>query len=379
MTIALNGLGEIHMQDEEYLKMIHETSNLVAKEKSVSLSNAIIAYHETAPISNEVEFWHWLSKNYPKDLSSAKLIQQAALSKPRWLTTQIQGKGYEWDYMLLRRSDPFNIFSRFDAGTSPTQPGIDITESNILDSSIKATYQNKAYLSSNNPNLHNTPSDAIVVTNREKVAYAQRQGYTTEEYLDSDEIAKIRDSRFKQALNGKAVGNYSLKSIATSSAKAGAIAAVIGMTIETVNSYKAWKNGDITSDEYIKEIFKTGGHVGLTAGLTTAVTFPVNALLATVGASTLIAIPVAFVVSSTINEIIAPLFGNGEYKKYLAEAKYYQSLESLYGNLIDAINESASQCENFIKQMTLQRERHEQMKNFSMQMNNSLKKLYDSI
>ena len=364
---------------EEYVKMMNETGELISKEKSKSLANAMLAYHETVPISNEIEFWNWLGQNYPKDLSSTELIKQSALNKSRWLNTQLQGKGYEWDYMLLRRSDPLNILSRFDAGTSPTQPGIDITESNILDGSIKATYQNKAYLSSNNPNLHNTPSDAIVVTNREKVAYAQQQGYTTEEYLDSAEIAKIRDSRFKQALNGKAVGNYSLKTIAISSAKAGAIAAVIGMTIETVTSYKAWKNGGITSDEYMKGIFKTGGHVGLTAGLTTAVTFPVNALLATVGASTLIAIPVAFVVSSTINEIIAPLFGNGEYKKYLAEAKYYQSLESLYGNLIDAINESASQCENFIKQMTLQRERHDQMKNVSMQMNNSLKKLYDSI
>ena len=367
------------MREEDYLKMMNDTSHLISKEKAQSIGHALIAYNETVPISNNIEFWHWLGKNFPKDLSSPELIQQAALSKSRWLSTQLQGKGYEWDYMLLRRSDPFNIFSRFDAGISPTQPGIDITESDILSGSIKATYQNKAYLSSNNPDLHNTPKNAIVVTNQEKIVFAENQGYSTEEYLDSKKIAEIRDSRLKQAIKGDAIGTYSLKTIATVSAKAGAIAAVIGMTIETVSSYKAWKNGEITSDKYLTEIFKTGGHVGLTGGLTTAVTFQVNATLAALGASTIIAIPVAFVVSSAISKIIAPLFGRGEYKQHLAEAKYYQSLESFYWNLIDAINESTAQCEDFMKQMSLQHERHETMKNLSMQMNSQLKDLYNAI
>lgn len=367
------------MREKDYLKMMNDTSHLISKEKAQSISHALIAYNETVHLSNDIEFWRWLGKNFPKDLSSPELIQQAALSKSRWLSTQLQGKGYEWDYMLLRRSDPLNIFSRFDAGISPTQPGIDITEYNIFSGSIKATYQNKAYLSSNNPDLHNTPKNAIIVTNREKVAFAENQGYSTEEYLDSDKITEIRDSRFKQAIKGDAVGTYSLKNVATASAKAGVIATVIGMTVETVSSYKAWKNGEITSDEYLTEIFKTGGHVGLTSGLTTAVTFKVNATLAALGASTIIAIPIAFVVSSAISKIIAPFFGHGKYKQHLAEAKYYRSLENFYRNLIDAINESTAQCEDFMKQISLQRERHETMKNFSIQMNSQLKDLYNAI
>ena len=35
-------------------------------------------------------------------------------------------------------------------------------EKDYLSGSTKATYQNKAYLSKNDPNLHNTPKDAIV-------------------------------------------------------------------------------------------------------------------------------------------------------------------------------------------------------------------------
>ena len=162
------------MHEDEMLQMIDDTSKLVAEEKASHLGEAAAAYQKSTALTNDVEFWKWMGANYPKDMSSSTLIQQAASEKSRWLNTQLQGKGYEWDYMTMQRSNPTKLLSRFEAGDCPTQPGIDITEMNILDGSVTGTYQNKAYLSSNNPNLHNTPKDAIVVTNREKVAYAQK-------------------------------------------------------------------------------------------------------------------------------------------------------------------------------------------------------------
>ena len=71
------------MTAEEYLKMLNETSELISKEKRKSLANAVLAYHETVPISNEIEFWNWLGQNYPKDLSSTELIRRSALDKSR--------------------------------------------------------------------------------------------------------------------------------------------------------------------------------------------------------------------------------------------------------------------------------------------------------
>ena len=175
-------------QEKDYLEMIKDTSDLVAQEKAAQLGDLAAAFQSSEQLTNDVEFWRWMGANYPKNLSSGQLAQEMASTKARWLNTQLQGKGYEWDFMTSQRHDPTKLLSTFNAGDCPTQPGIDITEKDILSGSVKATYQNKAYLSKNNPNLHNTPKDAIVVTNQEKAAYAQKQGYQTEAYMDADEI-----------------------------------------------------------------------------------------------------------------------------------------------------------------------------------------------
>lgn len=365
--------------EEEYLNMLSDTTNLVAQEKAARLGDAATAFQSSGRLANDVEFWRWMGANYPKDLSSAQLIQQAANTKARWLNTQLQGKGYEWDFMALERSKPSNILSIFEAGDCPTQPGIDVTKIDVLSGSVKATYQNKAYSSNNNPNLHNTPKDAIVVTNQEKVKYAQRQGYKTEGYMDADEIQTIRDSRFKKAAEGKANTTYTLQSVAGASAKAGAVAAVIAMTTETVISYRAWKAGEISDEQYMKEVLKAGGDAGITAGATTAAMVPVQATIAAAGASTLIAIPIAIVFGAAINSVVAPCFGRGKYRQILGEAKYYQSLEDVYDDFMMAVERSVEQYTTYISQMQLQAQRHDQMRQISKKIDESLKDLYDSI
>lgn len=296
-------------QEKEYLEMIRDTSDLVAKEKAMQLGEMASAANESAKLANEVEFWKWMGANYPKDLSNTRLIQQASTEKARWLRTQLQGKGYEWDYMVSQRMKPSKILSAFEAGDCPTQPGIDITETNILDNSVQGTYQNKAYLSANNPNLHNTPKDAVVVTNKEKVAYAKQQGYVTEEYMDSDTITSVRESRFKKAASGKANTGYNLQNVAMASVKAGIVGAAVGITAETIASYRLWKSGELTDKEYFREVMKAGGEAGATAGLTSAVMVPVQAAITAAGASALLTIPVAFVFGTVINSIVAPCFG----------------------------------------------------------------------
>lgn len=365
-------------QEQEYLNMIADTTRLVAKEKASHLGNAAAAYRSSGQLANDVEFWKWMGANYPKDLSNADLIQQTALNKSRWLNTQLQGKGYEWDFMTLQRSKPSNVLSVFEAGDCPTQPGIDVSQMGF-DGTVKATYQNKAYLSSNNPDLRNTPHDAVVVTNKEKVAYAQKQGYKTQEFMDNDEIQAIRDSRFKQAEKGMAKTSYTLQNVAQTAIKAGAVSAVIGMTVETVVSYRVWKAGEMTDAQYAKEILKAGGDAGITGAATSVAMIPVQAAIAAAGASTLIAIPVAIVFSAAINAVVAPCFGRGKYREILNEAKYYQALEDVYDDFMLAVEQSANQYTAYIGQMQLQVQRYEAMKQVSRCMDKSLKELYDLI
>lgn len=366
-------------QEQEYIDMISDTTKLVAQEKASRLGDAAVAVQESGQLVNDVEFWRWMGANYPRDLSNTQLIQQAATTKPRWLNTQLQGKGYEWDFMTLQRGKPSNLLSVFEAGDCPTQPGIDVTETNVLTGSVKATYQNKAYLSTNNPNLYNTPKDAIVVTNQEKVKYAQKQGYQTEGYMDADEIQNIRDDRFERATDGKVSTNYNLKNVTAASAKAGVIGAVIGMTTETVVSYRAWKSGAISDEQYLKEVLKAGGDAGITGAATTAAMIPVQAAITTAGASSLIAIPIAIVFGTAINSVVAPCFGRGKYRQILSAAKYYQEIEDVYDDFILAVEHSASQYITYVNHMQLQVQQHKQMKQFSKQMNESLENLYNSI
>ena len=95
------------------------------------------------------------------------------------------------------------------------------------------------------------------MTNREKVDYARKQGYETEEYLDAETIRARREKRFEQAESGKIHPNYDWKQIASASLKAGVIGAVIGMTAETVASYQSWKAGEMTSGQYLVEVLKS--------------------------------------------------------------------------------------------------------------------------
>lgn len=366
-------------REQEYLDIINDTTKLVAQEKASHLGNVAAAFQNSSRLANDVEFWRWMGANYPKDLSNTQLIQQTANTKARWLNTQLQGKGYEWDFMALQRSKPSNLLSVFEAGDCPTQPGIDVTQTDILNKSVKATYQNKAYLSTNNPNLHNTPKDAIVVTNQEKVKYAQKQGYQTEGYMNADEIQTIRDGRFKRAADGKVSTTYNLQNVATASTKAGVIGAVIGMTTETVISYHAWKSGELSDEQYLKEVLKAGGDAGVTGAATTAAMIPVQAVITATGASSLIAIPITIVFGAAINTVVAPCFGRGKYRQILHEAKYYQAIEDMYDDFISAVENSANQYTAYVNQMQLQAQRHEQMKDFSKKMDKSLNNLYDLI
>ena len=362
-----------------YLKMMEDTKNAIVSEKTKNLSTAIIAASKSCDLANETQFWNWMGQNYPNNFGTASLARETAMQKSFWMNNAIQGKGYEWDFMTVKRADLSNILSRFDAGDCPTQPGIDITQSNMLTGDIEATYQNKAYLSTNNPDIHNTTKDAVVVTNREKVEFIKERGFKTEEYMDAEEIKRIRDDRIETALKGEASGTTSILSVAKTSIKAGAISAVVGMGIEAVSSYKAMKNGQISQQEYVREILKTGGQTGLVGAGTTAVMYGVNIQLAALGASSIIGIPVAFIVGSTLNSIIAPCFGRGKYQKYLNEAKYYKSIELAHKDLVYQITISANEYINYARLVKEQASRFQANKNYSDKMNNTLNSLYKSI
>ena len=218
-----------------------------------------------------------------------------------------------------------------------------------------------------------------VVTNTEKVNAVSKNGYKTEGFQNNNTIEKSTDNILQQIKDGKAHTSYNFKNVAGTMAKAGLIGCAIGIGTEAVSSYKLWKEKIISDEEYLKEILKSGGDAGVTAGISAGLMIPVSAYLTAAGASSVITLPVAFVLGGAVNKVVAPCFGRGEYKEILSKAKYYQNIENVYDDLVSSMEYASEQYYEFVSQMSKQNAIHQELKKTSMQMNIELKDLYDSI
>lgn len=372
------------LKEEEVLKMIDDTSKLVAKKNINVLAQGAVAAQSSNALANKVEFWKWMDRNYAgsgifsSNNSMQEYISQGA-GKEEWVVKQLQGKGYEWDWMAQQRNNIKNLFNRYDAGDVANRAASDVTEMNIF-TGKSTEYQMKAYTGKSNPHLKNTPTDMTVVTNAEKVSVVQKNGYeSVESYQDNQLIKKSTDSRLEEIKNGSAEPVYNFKNVGGTMAKAGLVGCVIGMGTEAVFSYKAWKKGQISDEEYLKEVLKAGGDAGVTAGITSGIMIPVTAAITVAGVSTVVTIPIAIVVGGIVNKVVAPCFGRGEYRKILSQAKYYQNLENVYDNLVISMENASNQYYNFISSMKNQHKVNNLMKEKSLELNIELKKLYDKI
>jgi hypothetical protein len=333
-----------NVPERELLAYFYDTAQLLSDERSELLSkssNGLLTSRIAGILTDDVEFWNWMGLNYPNALSTPALIAQNAEK----MRKTIQGKSYEWEFMLDCRKQLQNIFSRFDAGTNPTQPGIDITKTNI--SGDVEYYQLKAYTSNNKPDLSHTPKDAIVITGEENVLYAEGQGYSAHPYKNAIKISQDTDRRMREAATGRNTA-YTPLNVMGASLKAGAIGFAIGCSVESFFLYKEYKSGNISKDEYMKSIFAAGGESGVVAGVATCVMIPVNALITGAGLASPITIPISFFVCGTLQKFLAPIFKRGEYKQLLDEAKYYKNLSSLYEDLLVVAESAGDSFRNLV-------------------------------
>lgn len=374
----------VNISENEMIEMLNETSQLVVKNNTNQLASAAIAAQGSNTLSNNVEFWKWMGRNYSSSgifdssLSMQQYIAQGA-GKEAWMIKQLQGKGYEWDWMSVQRESAKNIINTYDAGDVVNRAASDITERSFF-SRNSSEYQMKAYTSNSNPHLKNTPKDMTVVTNAEKVDIIKRNGYkNVEEFQNTEMIKKSTNERLEQIKDGKAYTSYNLKNVAGTMAKAGLIGFAIGIGTEAVVSYRAWKQGHLSDEEYTKEILKSGGDAGITAGATAGVMIPIAASITAAGASTLLTIPVAFVVGGIVNKLVAPCFGRGEYREILSKAKYYQNIENVYYDLVDSMQYASEQYYDFVNHISQQNTIYKEFREHSMEINRELKDLYDSI
>ena len=375
--------SEIPVND--ILQMMDDTSKLLSEENRKVLVSTAASYLQDNALTEGVEFWKWMDQNYSSangHMFSSNSAMRDYISqgngKSEWVYKQLQGKGYEWDWMQKQRSNIKNLLKRYDAGTVSNQPGYDVLEHDFL-SGTDTRYQMKAYTGKSNPDLHNTDQSIKVVTNSEKAEVVANKGYQVEKYKDAVQIKKKTNQRMEEIKEGVAMPKYGIRNVACTMGKAGLIGAVVGVTTESVLSYKQWKTRAISDREYIAEILKSGGDAGITSAATAGIMIPITALVTAAGIAAPVTIPITFLVSAAVNKVVAPCFGHGKYKEILDKAKYYQSIESAYSAFINSAENASEQYVSYINQMRQQTGRHEQMKQISMGLNRELESIYDSI
>ena len=144
--------------------------------------------------------------------------------------------------MTAQRNNPLNIFKIYDAGDVANRAASDITEKNLLNGTT-LEYQLKSNISRQTPDLHNTPKDMTVVTHLEKVDAVKADGYNNvQSFQDTETIIKNKNKRLQQLKKGAAPSTYNFINVAGTMAKSGAIGCAIGVGIETIVSYKSWRD-----------------------------------------------------------------------------------------------------------------------------------------
>ena len=261
---------ELIISESEICSMLQDTAQFIADDKVSKFGSAVAAYRTSNAIAENVGFWDWMNQNYSgangrmfTSNTAMRNYVSSGQGKADWMYKQLQGKGYEWDWMHKQRHDIKKIFNCYDAGTVSNQPGFDVAQKNIL-SGQETKYQMKAYISKKNPDLHNTDTGIEVVTNAEKVDVVRQSGYQVEEFKNREQIIRDTDKRMGQIEKGNATPRFGLKNVGGAMAKAGAVGCIVGAGTETVVSYRRWKEGGLSNREYVLEILKAGGDAGIT-------------------------------------------------------------------------------------------------------------------
>ena len=192
---------------------------------------------------------------------------------------------------------------------------------------------------------------------------------TAPDGITSEPISKAKAVELQDHLQNGSYGKYRaaefIKGASAEIGKGALIGAAIGVTSETIASYQSYKSGNLSREEYVKEIIKAGAATAVTGAVTKGIMILLtNVVISVAGiavASSPIMIPVTFAVGAAVDKVIAPMFGRGEYKKLLLEAEYYCDIADMYTDLRYALEVSAQQFEAFVIDCQNQLETYERL------------------
>lgn len=321
---------------------------------------------------NNAEYWRWLTTNVVKEpivnniktqLNSATNIQNWIISrltegKEKYIRHLLETRGAEFDFVTNMQNDPIELLKGFFWRMATPQEdrlhGIDAIRRNIF-TGIEETHQIKAGLSESfkrvnlsqyikDPNenaleyLHknfkqNTPVDVVDVNENianwrnssrgvEKIVSRGDIHSNVRESFSDKDIANKAQNRFEQAKSGNAIPSVTFQSAFQEIGKGAITGAVIFVGISTITNYKAYRNGQITGNEFANNLVKDSAKGGLMGGSMAAINIPIQLAAKAIGVGMPVTIPVMIIVGYGLKKIIDPIFGEGDYREILNEMNY---------------------------------------------------------
>lgn len=130
-------MSNVDENKDEWLEVISNTAKLLANRQARVLETAVSSNAISDNLASNVEFWSWMNRNYSSAGGGMFASNQAmndyiksGSGKAMWMEKQLQGKGYEYDWVQKQRHNPLNIFKKYDLGDVSNQPAIDAVEKN---------------------------------------------------------------------------------------------------------------------------------------------------------------------------------------------------------------------------------------------------------
>jgi hypothetical protein len=246
------------------------------------------------------------------------------------LLVQMQGKGYEWDYAMNHRHSIRSLWEvvKLDPTGNSTAPGFVDSRADALRINRFTGKVDPLQMKSDvnvkgkvvDHWVERYPDDTVFVTSKEHSSYFNKNHPHAkhESFKSAKEIASDRDKRVKDLMKGN-VEQITVSSALKQIGKGAIIGSVVRVGIGALTSYKSYKYGHISGEEFRKNLLTDAAHGAISGGAFAACNLIVQKAALALGVGNPVVIPVMIVVGFGLEKLIAPAFGRGEYQEIVNE------------------------------------------------------------
>ncbi len=313
-------------------------------EKVAGVGGSKLIFNQGYKYVDNVEYWKWMKNSYPKVFNEG--LSNWLNRHPTYGEKLIQGKGAEWDFIRMFNNNSQNqgFHIPFDkwktAKLSKNVTGKADAYIRHLASGSETPVQVKTATTDNSINsvlrtLEDKYPGHKIVANEKLAIEARKAGIANPiDHISDKQLAKATQERVSMAKSGTVSAGYTIPGVLKEVGYGVVIGAVVQATVSTFTNYKRWKNGEITGDEFWKEVLKDSAYGATSGGAIAGINVVIQSIAIPAGIGAPITIPVLILVGYGLDKLIAPAFGKGAYKEILQDISLCTDVQESYINFV---------------------------------------------